>query len=202
LPRTTVRPSFGATRIQQLSHHTLTLAFAFSIFAVFMVPSGFLWLTRHLLKARYLLRGVIRLMSALIHRARQHKFSRRHRLAFFRSIALVESEQNRHAALLAANSEIPAGVGFGPSRNIQRLSLPFEMSQLSLLHGGTGLTPRCFMIAIAHLHPVSILIVPCIRRNNGHVRFDPDYCSDPGLCSLNVFRSSRMRVRVCSFALR
>src|SRR5262249_7565713 len=33
--------------MQQLSHHTLASAFAFSIFATFIIPSGFLWLTRH-----------------------------------------------------------------------------------------------------------------------------------------------------------
>ena len=146
MPRTTVRSSFGATRIQQLSHHTLSSAFAFSIFAVFIVPSGFLWLTRHLLKARDGRRGVIRLMSAFVHRASQHKFSGGQRLAFFRSFALVKSEQNGHAAFLAANAEIPPHVGLGPSRNIQRVSLPSEMPQLSLSQGGVGLTPTCLMI--------------------------------------------------------
>ena len=106
----------------------------FSIFPSFIVPSGFVWLTQHLFKARDGRRGVIRLMSAFIHRAGQHKSSRRHRLAFFRSVALVESEQNGHAALLAANAEIPPCVGFGPSRNIQRVSLPSEMRPASCLY--------------------------------------------------------------------
>ena len=41
-----------------------------------------------------------------------------------RSFGAVESEQNGHTALLAANAQIPSRVGFGPLRNIQRISLP------------------------------------------------------------------------------
>jgi hypothetical protein len=65
-------------------------------------------------------------MSAFVHRAGQHKFSRRYRLAFFRSFAAVKGEQNGHAALLAANAEIPSRVELGPSRNIQCVSLPSD----------------------------------------------------------------------------
>jgi hypothetical protein len=45
-------------------------------------------------------------------------------LAFSRSVAVVEGEQNGQVALLAANTEMPSHVGFGPSRNIQRMSPP------------------------------------------------------------------------------
>jgi hypothetical protein len=156
LPRTTVRSSFGATRTQQLSHQTLMSAFASAIFATFIVSSGFLWLTRHLSKTRDGRRRVIRLVFAFLHRAGQHQFSRRHRLPFFRSFALVKSEQNRRVALLAANAQIPSRVGFGPSRNIQRFHSRQKCPQLWLSQGGTGLTPLCFMIAIAdYIRPAS-----------------------------------------------
>src|SRR5262249_53100954 len=113
-------------------------------------------------------------MSAFVHRAGQHKFSRRHGLVFFRSIALVESEQNGHAALLAANAEIPPCVGFGPSRNIHRASLPSEMPAVFAVARRNGLTPICFIIRSIKrcdtdetpLDPASILIPACIRRNN------------------------------------
>jgi hypothetical protein len=130
-------------------------------------------------------------------------------LTFFRSCAAVKGEQNGHAALVAANAEIPPRVGFGPSRNIQRLPLRSEMPQLSLSQGGMGSLRSISRFAQSNLvtqmkplAPANILIRACIQRNNGHVRFDPDYCSEPGFCSLNVFRSSRMRVRLCSLTLR
>src|SRR5262245_35564559 len=60
-------------------------------------------------------------MSAFVHWAGQHQFPSRHRQGFFRSVAAVKREQNRHAAFLTANAEIPSHVDLGPSRNIQLL---------------------------------------------------------------------------------
>jgi hypothetical protein len=95
----------------------------FSAFATFIVFPGFIWLAPFLLKARDGSARVIGLMSAIVHRAGQHQSSGRQRLAFFGAFGAVESEQNGQMALLAANAEIPSHVGFGPSRNIQRISL-------------------------------------------------------------------------------
>ena len=126
MPPTTIRSSFGATRMQQLSHHTLNSALVFWTFITFIVPPGFVWLTRLLLKARDDSACIVCLMSAIFQRAGQHKFSRRQSLAFSCSFAVVEGKQDGHVALLAANTEIPPHVGLGPSRNIQRISLPSE----------------------------------------------------------------------------
>jgi len=111
--------------MQQLSHQTLNSGSALSAFATFIVPPGFIGLARLLLKTRDGRAGVIRLMPAIVRRAGQHKFSGRCRLAFSGSFGVVEGEQNGQAALLAANAEIPSQISFGPSRNIQRISLPF-----------------------------------------------------------------------------
>jgi hypothetical protein len=46
---TLVRSSFGAIRMQQLSHHTLNSVLGFSTFA-FTVCAGFIWFNRVLLK--------------------------------------------------------------------------------------------------------------------------------------------------------
>src|SRR5215510_16203796 len=59
--------------MQQLSHHTLSSALAFSTFA-FTVCTGFIWFNRLLLKARDGRRGVVR---PRLQRARQHKSSGR-----------------------------------------------------------------------------------------------------------------------------
>src|SRR3989442_5073907 len=112
--------------MQQLSHHTLNSALVFWTFITFIVPPGFVWLTRLLLKARDDSACIVCLMSAIFQRAGQHKFSRRQSLAFSCSFAVVEGKQDGHVALLAANTEIPPHVGPGPSRNIQRISLPSE----------------------------------------------------------------------------
>src|SRR6058998_2258709 len=53
------------------------------------------------------------------------------RQRFSYSFAAVECEQNGHVAL-PAETEIPSRVGLGPSRNIQRISLPSEMPELLL----------------------------------------------------------------------
>src|SRR5437773_9803344 len=112
--------------MQQLSHHTLNSALVFWTFITFIVPPGFVWLTRLLLKARDDSACIVCLMSAIFQRAGQHKFSRRQSLAFSCSFAVVEGKQDGYVALLAANTEIPPHVGLGPSRNIQRISLPSE----------------------------------------------------------------------------
>src|SRR5205809_7610849 len=108
--------------MQQLSHHTLNSALVFWTFITFIVPPGFVWLTRLLLKARDGRARIVCLMSAIFQRAGQHKLSRRQRLAFSRSFACIEGEQNGHMALLATNTEIPPQVGLRPSSNIQRIS--------------------------------------------------------------------------------
>jgi len=96
----------------------------FSAFGAFIVLPGFIWLNRLLLKARDGSAGVIRLMPAIVQRTGQNQFSGRWRFAFFRSFGAVESEQNGQTALLAGNAQIPSRVGFGPPRNIQRISFP------------------------------------------------------------------------------
>src|SRR5947208_11697268 len=120
--------------MQQLSHHTLNSALVFWTFITFIVPPGFVWLTRLLLKARDDSACIVCLMSAIFQRAGQHKFSRRQSLAFSCSFAVVEGKQDGHVALLAANTEIPPHVGLGPSRNIQRISLPSERMRRSEEH--------------------------------------------------------------------
>jgi hypothetical protein len=109
--------------MQQLSHQTLSSAAVLSAFAAFPLP-GFIGLARLLLKARDGGIRVIRLMPAIVQRAGQHKFSGRERLAFSHSFAAVEGEQNRQVALPATNTEIPSRISPGPSRNLQRISLP------------------------------------------------------------------------------
>src|SRR5690242_4922920 len=98
-----VRSSFGAIRIQQLSHHTLSSAFAFSTFA-FTVCPGFIWFNRLLLKARYGCGGVVRPMPACLQRASQHESSCGRRLSFSISPAPVDGEQNGKVAPLAPNA--------------------------------------------------------------------------------------------------
>jgi hypothetical protein len=110
--------------MQQLSHQTLNSASSLSTFATFVIFPDFIGLALLLLKARNGRAGVLRLMPAFVQRASQHKFSGRKRLAFSRSFAAVEGEQNGQAALFAANAEIPSHVGLGPSRYVQRISLP------------------------------------------------------------------------------
>jgi hypothetical protein len=110
--------------MQQLSHQILNSGPAFSAFGTFIVPLGFIRIARLLLKARDRRVGVIRLVPAIFQRAGQHKFSGRHGLVFSLSFGAVEGKQNGQAALLAANAEIPSQISFGPSRNIQRISLP------------------------------------------------------------------------------
>jgi hypothetical protein len=110
--------------MQQLSHQTLNSGSALCAFATFIVPPGFIGLARLLLKARDRRAGVIRLMPAIVQRAGQHKFSGRYKLVFSRPFGAVEGEQNGHAALMTGNAEIPSQISFGPSRNIQRISLP------------------------------------------------------------------------------
>jgi len=139
LPRTTIRSSFGATRMQQLSHHTLNSALVFWTFITFIVPPGFVWLTRLLLKARDDSACIVCLMSTIFQRAGQHKFSRRQSLAFSCSFAVVEGKQDGHVALLAANTEIPPHVGLGPSRNIQRISLPSERMRRRVISPGQSI---------------------------------------------------------------
>src|SRR5215467_6970603 len=108
-----VRSSFGAIRIQQLSHHTLSSALAFSTFG-FSVCPGFIWFNRLLLEARDGRGGVVRPMPACLQRARQHKSSGRRGLSFSTSPAAVDGEQNGKAAPSASNAQIPLLVGFGP----------------------------------------------------------------------------------------
>src|SRR5262252_11072932 len=100
-----VRSSFGAIRIQQLSHHTLVSALAFSTFGFCGCPC-FISLNRTLLKARDDRGGVVRPISACLQRARQHKSSGRRGLNFPNPAATIDSEQNGEAASLAANAQI------------------------------------------------------------------------------------------------
>src|SRR5215475_13774526 len=108
-----VRSSFGAIRIQQLSHHTLSSVLAFSTF-VFTVRPGFIWFNRPLLKAGDGRSGIVRLMSACLQSARQHKSSGRRSLSLSSSPAAVNGEQNGNAAPLATNTQIPLLFGLGP----------------------------------------------------------------------------------------
>src|SRR5262245_32786278 len=108
-----VRPSFGAIRMQQLSHHTLSSALAFSTFA-FTVCPGFIWFNRLLLKARDGRGGVVRPIPTCLQRTRQHKSSGRRSLRFSNSPATVDGEQNGNVAPSAANAQIPLLVGLGP----------------------------------------------------------------------------------------
>jgi hypothetical protein len=108
--RDTDTAAFGAT--------TLNSTLTFSTFAVLIVLPGFVRLVWLLLKARDGRGGVIRPMSAIVHRAGQHKLASRHRPAFTDSLTGVEGKQNWRAALFAAYAEIPPRFGFGPSRNV------------------------------------------------------------------------------------
>src|SRR5215831_16431640 len=108
-----VRSSFGAIRMQQLSHHTLSSVLALSTFA-FTVCPGFIWFNRLLLKTCDGRRGVVRPMSAGLQRARQDKSSGRRRPSFSSSPATVDGEQNGKMATSAANAQIPLLVGLGP----------------------------------------------------------------------------------------
>ena len=108
-----VRSSFGAIRIQQLSHQTLSSALAFWTFAFTICP-GFIRLNGLLLKARDDGRGVVRPIPACLQRARQHKSSGRRGLSFSNSAATVDREQNGEVAPSTANAEIPLLVGLGP----------------------------------------------------------------------------------------
>jgi hypothetical protein len=146
LPPTTVCSSFGATRIQQLSHQTLNAALPFSVFAAFISPPGFDWLIRPLLIMRYGRVSVIRLMSAGVQRASQHKSCGRRRLVLPHTFTAVQGKQNGNAAPLTANAQIPSGIVFRPSRNVhqQPLSIKNTASRASrpycfgLLLLGTG----------------------------------------------------------------
>src|SRR5262245_32937960 len=108
-----VRSSFGAIRIQQLSHHTLISALAFSIFG-FTVCPGFIWFNRLLLEARDGRGGIVRHMPTCLQRARQHKSSGRRDLSFSTSPTSVDGEQNGDVAPSASNAQIPLLVGLGP----------------------------------------------------------------------------------------
>src|SRR5262245_523874 len=99
-----VRSSFGAIRMQQLSHHTLSSALAFSSFA-FTACCGFIWFNRLLLKARDGRRGVVGPMSAGLQRARQHKPSGHRGGSLSTSSAAIDGEQNGNTAPSAANPE-------------------------------------------------------------------------------------------------
>src|ERR1051326_4207201 len=107
-----VRSSFGAIRMQQLSHQTLSSALAVSSF-VFTDCPGFIWFNWLLLKARDGRGGVVRPIPACLQRARQHKSSRRRGLSFSNPPATVDSEQNGKIAPSTANAQIPLLVGFG-----------------------------------------------------------------------------------------
>src|SRR5262249_4314788 len=108
-----VRSSFGAIRMQQLSHHTLSSVPAFSTFA-FTVCPGFIWFNRLLLKAADGRSGVVRPMPAGLQRACQHKPSGGRGSNFSSSPAAIDGEQNGNAAPLATNAQIPLFVGLGP----------------------------------------------------------------------------------------
>src|SRR5438876_692740 len=99
------------------------------------------------------------------------------RQRFSYSFAAVECEQNGHVAL-PAETEIPSRVGLGPSRNIQRISLPSEMPELLL----------------SYFRPVS--------GNNIRPVLIRTFAPEPASCAVTVFRSSRIRVRSWSLALR
>src|SRR5437763_16204942 len=110
--------------MQQLSHHTLNSALVFWTFITFIVPPGFVWLTRVLLKARDDSACIVCLMSAIFQRAGQHQFSRRQSLAFSCSFAVVEGRKGGDVALLAANTERQQHGGVGPWRLVRRRALP------------------------------------------------------------------------------
>lgn len=155
MPRTTVRSSFGATRMLQLSHQTLNSTLV-STFATFIIPPSFVWLTWLFLKARDRGGGVIRLMFAVFQRAGQHKSSSGHRLAFSHSFTTVEGEQNGHVAFLATNAEIPPHVGLGPSRNIHK-------SLNSSLYWDNNIMPASIWVSFRNrLRVVSVF--PAVRE--------------------------------------
>jgi hypothetical protein len=108
-----VRCSFGAIRIQQLSHHILISALAFSTFDFTAIPD-FIWFKRLLLKARDGRSRVVRPMPAGRQRARQHKSSGRRSLRFSTSPTVVKGEQNGDVAAPASNAQIPLLAGLAP----------------------------------------------------------------------------------------
>jgi hypothetical protein len=75
-------------------------------------------------------------MPTSVQRASQYEFSDWGRGPIPVSFAAIAGEQNRHAALPAANAEIPLHVRLGPSRNIHKsILLPSAMLRIRLLRG-------------------------------------------------------------------
>ena len=116
----TARSSFGATRIQQLSHQTLNSTCVLTVFAAFTVPPDSVCLARLFLETQYRNSCVVRFVSALVQRAGQNELCGGLRLAFLSSITVIESKQDRQLTLQAVNSEIPSIIGSRPSGNIHK----------------------------------------------------------------------------------
>ena len=106
---------------------TLTSAAPFSTLVAFILLTAFVvWHARLFLKAGDGGARVIGLMFAIVQRAGQHQPAGGERFSFPRTIVTVDGEQNGQVTLPATNAEIPSGVGFGPARNIQRISPPLR----------------------------------------------------------------------------
>lgn len=140
MPATTVRASLGATRIQQVSHQTLRLAFGLSAFN-FILPPGIDRFSRLLLETQNSCSRVIRFVLAFVQRASQYELPSWRGLAFFRSFASIERKQDGYLALLAANAEVPSDVGSGPGHVHWNCSPPFRdvaVFAVAKRHGANG----------------------------------------------------------------
>jgi hypothetical protein len=135
-----VRSSFGAIRMQQLSHHTLSSVPAFSTFA-FTVCPGFIWFNRLLLKARAVRRGVVRPISAGLQRARQHKSSGRRGPSF----SSAPAADHRAVPLTGSGR----GSGFPSS-----YCFPQFVNASSVVVLGSSLTMKARTVTISSGHAV------------------------------------------------
>ena len=77
--------------------------------------------------------GVIRPKSAASQRAGQNELFGRGTVAVFDAIAVVEGKEYVGLTFHAANGEIPASVGFGPTRNFHEVNPALMALYLSSL---------------------------------------------------------------------
>ena len=101
--------------------------FAFSAFAICRDPDGFRGISRRLLESENNRARVIRFVFALVDGARQHERRGRRSLFGPDAVAVIDSKQNRRAALRATYAQIPSLISSGPL-NIHGISLKVRRS--------------------------------------------------------------------------
>jgi hypothetical protein len=95
--------------MEQCSHQILKSGFAIAVFVTDSLPV-LVDSRRRLLKSENHGTGVIRLVLAGFVRTRQHRHPGQSHLVFA-AVAVIDSEQNRRAALPAKYAEVPSLVG-------------------------------------------------------------------------------------------